>query len=597
MRLSVSRILLLVCALLAVVPAAANAATTPKVTKVTPLQLKIGQRLTIHGKGFLAGKNRNTVIFKAAGVRAVFVKAETATSTKLVVKVPAKLAPFLKVTGGKAIATRFQIRVLARKLSPTYTPVSASPVIAPVVTAATTAEAKPATPAPAAAAAAATPAAIAAPPIDTDGDGTPDATDADDDDDLLPDVEERTIGTSTVSRDTDGDGMEDGWEYQSAKDLNAESCPAGDPATPCRAAVPWTNTKYPVKGPYPSPLAPDSAQDYDGDYLPGWWEHEAWKLHGRSLTDMWYSDGLQASQDSQANDGCRGLVEETVNETTDGNHNGVLDAITGHVDKYPLYELAPSAARDDASQYRAPYAYRYAWLYGRADYTLDRHSKPGDPPGCLTDDERDEDGDFLSNRDEVNTMMTGPDYVHALFEEPPFKVEWPGTNALDRDSDGDDIVDGMDDQDHDDFWNAEEIVRGAKSASRSVVQDGNDPGTDPDVSSTDTGIRTGLWVDPFNGCLPAVYSRGCPLGVFLDKEAWRPFETKDGTAPPTRWPLYNVAYYTGEIWGEVGPGVDPAAHDIPATGDQVVVPYQPGDPAADNGDGTRQAEHPLPRPF
>ena len=123
MRLPVVRLLLSVCALLAVVPAAANAATTPpKVTSVAPLKLKIGDRLTIRGKGFLAGKNRNTVLFKATGSRAVFVKAETATTTKLVVKVPAKLLAFLKVKSGQSVATTFQLRVLAKRLSPAYTP-------------------------------------------------------------------------------------------------------------------------------------------------------------------------------------------------------------------------------------------------------------------------------------------------------------------------------------------------------------------------------------------------------------------------------------------------------------------------------------------
>jgi hypothetical protein len=50
---------------------------------------------TIKGKGFLPGKNRNTVVFKAAGGRAVFAKAESATTTKLVVTLAAKLAAFL----------------------------------------------------------------------------------------------------------------------------------------------------------------------------------------------------------------------------------------------------------------------------------------------------------------------------------------------------------------------------------------------------------------------------------------------------------------------------------------------------------------------
>src|SRR3954447_16168449 len=165
MRLTVSRILLLACALLAVVPATAGAASAPKVTTVTPLKLKIGDRLTIRGKGFIAGKNRNAVVFKASSARAVFAKAETATKTKLVVKVPAKLAPFLTVKSGQPTATRFQLRVLAKKLSASYTPKGASPVIAPAVAADAGAPvAKP----PAAAAAAAAAAAPAAAPADCD---------------------------------------------------------------------------------------------------------------------------------------------------------------------------------------------------------------------------------------------------------------------------------------------------------------------------------------------------------------------------------------------------------------------------------------------
>src|SRR4051794_15301837 len=134
MRLPVSRILLFACALLAVVPATASAAAAPKETSVAPLALKAGDTMTVRGKGFLAGKNRNTVIFKAIGTRAVFAKAQTATKTKIVVKVPAKLLSFLKVRNGQSVATRFQIRVLAKRLSPTYTPAGKSPVIAPATT-------------------------------------------------------------------------------------------------------------------------------------------------------------------------------------------------------------------------------------------------------------------------------------------------------------------------------------------------------------------------------------------------------------------------------------------------------------------------------
>jgi len=202
MRLPLARLLLLVCALLAVVPAAANAATPPKVTSVAPLKLKIGERLTIRGKGFLAGKNRNTVLFKATGARAVFVKAESATSTVLVVKVPAKLAPFLKAASG----TRFQLRVLARKLSPAYTPTGKSPVIASATSTAvgTSPATTPEKKAPSAAATlvpatpATTPPAPVAAAADCDGDGQPDTVDTDDDNDLLPDATE--AGIFAISR-------------------------------------------------------------------------------------------------------------------------------------------------------------------------------------------------------------------------------------------------------------------------------------------------------------------------------------------------------------------------------------------------------------
>ena len=61
MRLPVPRLLLLACALLAVllVPASAIAKTTkrtyPVIKKVTPLKIAVGGQLTIRGTGFKAG--------------------------------------------------------------------------------------------------------------------------------------------------------------------------------------------------------------------------------------------------------------------------------------------------------------------------------------------------------------------------------------------------------------------------------------------------------------------------------------------------------------------------------------------------------------
>src|SRR5690348_11772532 len=68
-----------------VLPAGASAARTPvpTVTSVAPMKLAIGDTLTIRGKNFRAGRNKNTVVFKRDGQRAVFVTAAEATKTQL----------------------------------------------------------------------------------------------------------------------------------------------------------------------------------------------------------------------------------------------------------------------------------------------------------------------------------------------------------------------------------------------------------------------------------------------------------------------------------------------------------------------------------
>src|SRR5215213_3390244 len=130
---------------------------------------------------------------------------------------------------------------------------------------------------------------------DVDGDGVRNSVDTDDDDDFLTDALEATLGTSPVRGDTDGDGMQDGWEYQSARQLNRVSCPSTEYPVPCDAAQP-----YPRKRPYPNPLdGADVYTDYDHDSIVAGDEYTAWLGHpGHSITDagMWYSDGQQASQ-------------------------------------------------------------------------------------------------------------------------------------------------------------------------------------------------------------------------------------------------------------------------------------------------------------
>src|SRR5688500_7351620 len=122
-------------------PATAGAATAPAckqakkkypvTTSVAPLQTNIGKTTTIKGRNFKRGRNKNTVLFKRAGARAVFVKADIGTARLLKVKLPAKLAPVLKQVNGSASMTTFRLRVLSDRLGKSFTSLKRSPKIGP----------------------------------------------------------------------------------------------------------------------------------------------------------------------------------------------------------------------------------------------------------------------------------------------------------------------------------------------------------------------------------------------------------------------------------------------------------------------------------
>ena len=498
-------------AALGAVPTVADAAKSttryPTVSKIAPMRVGIGETMTITGKNFRPGPRRTTIGFKRDGKPVVFIKADNATRTRLVVQVPEKLRSFLGKQQGAFVATRFRIRISAYRFQKTYTKLSLSPTVLPTGrvpgatsgggTAGTTLQAATEQ---AAAAAGGTGVTGGAPVVeDCDNDGTVDVNDTDDDNDLLTDVLELALRTNRCAKDTDGDGMEDGWEYKSAFDLNRESCPQLGPESypvPCEPATP-----YPGKRPYPNPLdGADSEFDFDGDSLPAWAEHRASLRNGRSVTNLWYSDGMQASVDSNGSDGCRGMTPP------------------------------------------AP-------LAGNPQYSLD---VTGD--GCLTDNERDEDNDYLQNRVEFSGQMQ-PGAWKTDYKEPLFPLPYVGTDWLDNDSDGDSVVDGIDDQDHDDFWNVEEVFRGPMTV---------------DKTDEDSLDRSGLWVDAFNPCLPARNSRTCPLDLVRGTELPRPFIAVDATReewPKPRWPLYGVAYFDGEAATVTTPerwnGIPAASQTLP----------------------------------
>ena len=119
--------------LLLLIPASPAAARSslPTISDVSPLKVEIGGKLTIRGKNFLPGKKANIVVFKRDGKPAIFVKADTATRTRLTVTVPDKVGPFLVDSTGAAGTYVFRLRILARKLGRAFTASQDSPKISP----------------------------------------------------------------------------------------------------------------------------------------------------------------------------------------------------------------------------------------------------------------------------------------------------------------------------------------------------------------------------------------------------------------------------------------------------------------------------------
>ena len=351
MRYARSITLLLLAILLLAVPAADARAPRPYVKSVTPLRASVGEQMTLQGFYFRKGYAENTVVFIAKDGRVSYVKSEHSTRKTLTVIVPQKVERLLNVDqNGTRVPTKFRVKVIARRMSRVSKSVLAQPTIGPDVGG------------------------------DCDNDGNPNPTDNDDDNDLLPDSIELDIRTNPCVADSDGDRMQDGWEYLSALDLNTNALP------------------YPGKKPYPNALYPDRDIDYDGDGLYAWTEHALWWAGGRKYP-LDYSDGTQTS----------------VNEPTGSDTWNDFD---------------------------------------------------GD--GFASDDERDFDNDGLANIYEFRA----PDFQEW---SPPF----PGSirpNMFEADTDGDGLLDGWDDQDHDDVSNIDEL-------------------------------RAGTW--PMNACDPGV-SRTCP---------------------------------------------------------------------------------------
>ena len=392
----------------------------PTISKVSPLAIEIGQTLTITGKNFIPGKLANVVTFKRDGKPVVFVKADNATRTKITVTIPDKIGAFLVDATGAPNKFRFHLRILARKFGKAFTSSSLSPVIATKGTVAGLDQAN-----------------------DCDLDGIPNKDEADDDNDGLSDTQEATYKTDPCKADSDGDGITDYFEVESAHDLNSKALP------------------FPGKKPYPNALdGSDKDVDFDQDGMTLIEEYLMWVYSG-SPVPINYSDGDQ-----------------------DTNPTGDSTPVT-------------DATRD-----------------------LDINGN-----GIISDDEKDVDGDGITNWDETSGRMRASWWSS---EFPQWKPYFGAAGAspllqpsfVDPDSDGDGVLDGADDQDHDGVANLDEI-----DAFR--------------VLDIATGAHP--LVNPYNPCLPDYLSRACTLHPPFGNP-WAPF--------PLPSPLPQIPL----IWFQLLPG-------------------------------------------
>ena len=452
--LALSATALLVSAPAALGAAKKSKASTPSITRVTPMRISVGNVLTIRGRNFKANRRKNTVIFRGPSGATAFAKPRRASRTKLKVVVPAAVARLLKVANSRQRPTRLKLRVLAGKFSK-YTTRRLSPVVTGV----------------------------------GDGDGGPGgpggggtvkvcADDADHDNDLLANDVELSIGTDPCLVDTDGDQMSDGWEFYAAKDLNVK-------AVPYPGKRPFTNALDPSDG--GGPGATFSNIDFDGDGLTSLEEYRAWRYTGSSFnaaaaggldlnSPLGYSDGTKFSRSGET----PGVPA----------WRSASYGLSNPTQPFPAtYDLQGDAAWRDSERdadadglanrlesARGPRS--NSWFAGWFA-SFEPEVKPWtDPEGlyCRTD--------------------TDPGYAPGYFDQRPFA----DLDLADPDVDGDTLLDGEDDQDNDDVINIVEVYE----TEVDLDGDGN-----TFCGWTVFPTSGGAPVNPFNPCVPNREARTC----------------------------------------------------------------------------------------
>jgi hypothetical protein len=505
-------------ALVVSVPAAPaakkKAAAKPSITRVMPMRISVGARLTIVGRNFKAKPKSNTVIFRAPNGRSAFAKPRRASRGRLVVVVPGAVARLLSGSLSDPKPTRLKLRVLAGKFS-AFTTRRLSPVVTSFGSGDGPGGAKPG------GGSAGSGGGAGAGGAGSPGGGAAAAqcdSSADHDGDLVSNALEVELKTDPCKADTDGDGVGDGYEYKSAVDLNNDEYQEPNQSLP-----------YPGKRPYPNPLDPsDGGVDYDGDTLSQTDEQSLWLFStspGTRSLSLTYSDGLQHSiyrhEPGQGDRRYPALQAAGYSKQAEFTAWAVSSGY-----RHDLYIPDPGAT------HQGTYIQRDLF-----DSNLDGVESPGealhydlDGSGWLSDEERDEDADGLLNFDENNGRMQAGWWASCYDFENPYYVTYAGTNLADPDTDGDNVRDGADDQDHDDVPNVMELSRIAASGidDREI---GEGCRVAEAIEDSFTGVdpphywhRTAYGrVNPFNPCLPMIHSRTCNRFPRFDQE-WAPFD-------------------------------------------------------------------------
>jgi hypothetical protein len=421
----------------------------PKILRVTPMRVQVGEVLVIRGRNFKGKRRRNTVVFTARGGRTAFVKPRRATRRKLVVKVPAKVARLLTLRDGAQRPTRLRLRVLAGRFS-SFTPRRLSPVVLGL-------------------------GGSSGGPGGGGGGGEGGEaplqvcnSDSDHDNDLLGNQLEISIGTDPCLADTDSDRLADGWEYYSAKDLNVKAVP------------------YPGKRPFPNALDPTDAEiDFDGDGLLAAEEYRAWTVTGSSFdpgrvggagadSPLGYSDGTQTSRpdETPAVPAWRGPA---FGQAVPAHPFPATYDLHGDVD---WRDDERDADRDGLSNWiesaRGPGRPEWwAAYWAVPEHKVEPWAKP--IPGC--------------------------DQAPGAFTERPFA----SLDLANGDVDGDTLLDGEDDQDNDDISNIVELYETVIDAD----SDGQAACGYSDIPTWFLGAESRV-VNAFNPCAPDPVSRTCP---------------------------------------------------------------------------------------